>query len=78
MAESIILNHSLRMRVPDNIVFHFRIFPGKTDDNFNKTQKITFWAHFGPIFSIFVQSRIFIKILFLAGFFLILNITVPN
>ena len=30
------------------MIFHFKSFPGKTNNFFNKTRKTQFWGFFGP------------------------------
>ena len=67
------------------MIFHFRLFQGKTNENiFQKMQKTAILAHFGPIFLIFRQktefNRIFLKIqlFYQAFFFLFFFSLLPN
>ena len=60
----------LQRNINNNMIFHFRLFRGKTNKKiFKKTQNIPFLAHFGPISPFLGQIRIFFKILFLTIFF---------
>ena len=46
----------------NNICFHFRLFPGKTNENFfQKNQKTLFRGNFGPFFSKFGRKWISCK-----------------
>ena len=65
-----ILAHNSRTRIlPDvglvvnnNISFHFRLFPRKTNDKiFQKIQKNLFWGHLGPFLPRWGQKWIFLK-----------------
>ena len=48
--------------INNNITFHFRLFPGKTDVKiFQKIQENRFWGHFGPFSSTFGQKLIFLE-----------------
>ena len=46
----------------NNLRFHFRLFPRKTNDKiFQKTQKTLFWGHFGPFLLKFGWKWIFLE-----------------
>ena len=67
MAE-IILVHNSRTKIWDwwwiinNISFHFRLFPRKTNDKiFQQIPKILFWIHFGPFLPKFGRKWIFLE-----------------
>ena len=46
----------------NNIGFHFRLLPGKTNEKtFQKIQKTLFWSHVGPFSPKFGQKWIFLK-----------------
>ena len=48
--------------INNNICFHFKLFPGKTNENFfKKNQKTLFRGNFGPFFSKFGQKWISCK-----------------
>ena len=61
-----ILFHNSRTRslsdINNNISFHFRLFPRKTNNKtFQKIQKTLFWGHFEPFLPKFRQKWIFLK-----------------
>ena len=48
--------------INNNISFHFRLFPRKTNDKiFQKIQKNLFWGHLGPFLPRWGQKWIFLK-----------------
>ena len=48
--------------INNNISFHFRLFPRKTNDKiFHKIQKKLFWGHFGTFLPKFWQKWIFLE-----------------
>ena len=60
----------LQWIINNNMIFYFRLFPGKTKDRcFHKNAKTPFLTHSGPISSIFGQTRFLPWILFLNFFF---------
>ena len=70
MADSILAHNSKTRILPDmklvvniknNITLHFRLFPRKTDNIFQKIQKTLFWGHFLIFFPKFGQKLIFLE-----------------
>ena len=70
MADSILAHNSKTRILPDmklvvniknNITFHFRLFPRKTDKIFQKIQKTLFRGHFLIFFPKFGQKLIFLE-----------------
>ena len=48
--------------INNNLSFHFRLFPEKTNDKiFQKIQKTLFWSYFGPFLPKFRQKWIFLE-----------------